>query len=100
MTSLPMSPPGLSAALLPSLVLCGHGPCPHPTTPASPHLVHPISGPLQVGLTCKNIPAFFFLSLLSTIFIRWSKQSMAEKRENHTALFAKLNRNSNGVGYF
>lgn len=60
MTSLPMSPPWLSAALLPFLVLCGYGPCPHPTTPASPLLVHPTSDPLQVGLTCKNIPAFFF----------------------------------------
>lgn len=98
MTSLPMSPPWLSAALLPSLVLCGHGPCPHPT-----RLLPILSTPFQVhskwGLHVK-ISQLFFLSLLSTIFIRWSKQSMAEKRENHTALFAKLNRNSNGVGYF
>lgn len=98
--------PGLRPALLPSLVHCGHSQalppadypgfspsCPFPHSPATPLQAHS-----KWGLHVKI--SQLFLSLLSTIFIRWSKQSMAEKRENHTALFAKRNRNSNGWAIF
>lgn len=99
MTSLPASPPWLSSALLPlSLVLCGHGPAPTQLPRLLPFSSTPLQAHSKWGL-CVKISQLF-LSLLSTIFIKRSKQSMAEKRENHTALFAKLNRNSNGVGYF
>lgn len=76
-SSLPCLLPGLSefcprSPPPPSLVPCGHGRCPHPTIQASPLLIHSspapatlpghsTSGPLQVGLTYKNIPAFFEL---------------------------------------
>ena len=85
----PLRSPALPPANHPGFSPSG----PLPRSPATPLQAHS-----KWGLHVKI--SQLFLSLLSTIFIRWSRRSMAEKRENHTAPFAKLNRNSNGWAIF
>lgn len=85
---------------LPSLALCGLSLSDLSSLGFIPS--HPLQIPAKWSLHVKIARLYFisFLSWLSTIFIKWSRQSRAEKRGNHTALLAGLSRNSNRVGYF